>query len=419
MPLMEGAGGHLPEIPDILAIDVATGTRVMVLSDTHLRPVLTDASAWAAPELARRISAWDGDGILILAGDILELWAIEPPDPAGSLGAHPEFVDAVRRFSGGQGRRAVYVVGNHDGRVGWDRDAARIIREEMGVELALAVELHGDGGTVRIEHGHQFDPANAFADPRSARDTPLGQHIVQEVLPTLSGAEQSPRGGWLDGVESLADPRTFPAFVSSRIFYRRLASKAWWFVAPILLAILVRIPLTFELLGGRTLDLGPFSHKLILLDLAVVFDIAVVGAVAFWGVRRSWRAASTIVAEKRGRAQNDNSRAAARDLIGRGYAGLVAAHTHHPELSSVDGGFYANTGSGTRVVDRVEARFRLPHVFVPRIQLSWVELAAGDHWTVRLTAGRHDVPGTTALERRVAKRGALAPRTLGVVAEYP
>jgi UDP-2,3-diacylglucosamine pyrophosphatase LpxH len=408
-----------PDIPDLLTIEVPPGTRVMVISDIHLRPTRTDASTWAAGELSRRIGGWEGPGILVMAGDILELWAIQPADPAGSLAAHPELVEAVRTFGQGDGRRVVYLVGNHDGRIGWDEGAAAVIERGLGAELAFAAELRGPGGTVRVEHGHRFDPANAFTDPRSPQDSPLGQHIVQELLPTLSGAEEHGKRRWLDGVESLSDPRTFPAFVSSRIFYRRLAAKAWWFVLPLALAILLRIPLTYALLGGRTLDLGPFSHRLLLLDLAVVLDIVVVAAILFWGVRRSWKAASTIVAERRGRAQNDNSREAARDLVGKGFAGLVAAHTHHPELSAVEGGFYANTGSGTRVVDRVEARLALPHVFVPRIQLSWVELEPEERWRVRLLAGRHDVPGTTALERRMAKRGALAPRELGVVGEHP
>lgn len=87
--------------------------------------------------------------------------------------------------------------------------------------------------------------------------------------------------------------------------------------------------------------------------------------------------------------QNANTRDAARHLVARGgYAGMVAGHTHRCELSEVPGGFYANTGSCTRVIDRVRARFRLPAVYLPRLQLSWIVLECEDDWSVRLFAAR-------------------------------
>jgi hypothetical protein len=114
------------------------------------------------------------------------------------------------------------------------------------------------------------------------------------------------------------------------------------------------------------------------------------------------------------------ARAAAERLIQDGYAGLVCGHTHHAELSPVESGFYANTGSGTKVVDRVDSWFGLPPVFLPRIQLSWVILDTADAtWKVTLTAGRRNVPGSTRLEHRVARRGAFVPNEPAVVASYP
>lgn len=43
-------------------------------------------------------------------------------------------------------------------------------------------------------------------------------HLVVEVLPELAFAQR----GVLDGLEGLANPRTFPGLLSSRYFYRRL-----------------------------------------------------------------------------------------------------------------------------------------------------------------------------------------------------
>jgi UDP-2,3-diacylglucosamine pyrophosphatase LpxH len=408
------------DVPDLVTIDVPRGTRVLVVSDLHLRPEKSDASRWSTTELSRLLRDWRGPGIVVLVGDILECWFIIPADPKGSLAAHPELTRALGEFAAGEGRRVVYLVGNHDGRVAWDPETLDLIRRELHAQdVALTGELRlegsSDGRRVRIEHGHAYDPSNRFYDPRDPHDSPVGQHIVQEVLHEIEPME---RRTWLDGIETLSNPRTVPAFIASRIFYRRVARRTWWFIVPLFLVLLAHIPLTVWLLepGSR---LRSLVHWVFLLDILIVVVLAVVAGGVLWGVRRSWKDANSVIGEKRGKEQNDNTRAAGARLIASGYAGMVAAHTHHPELSPLDGGFYANTGSGTRVLDRAEARFGLPHVFLPRIQLSWVELEGKDDWRVRLYAGRKETPGATTLERRIAKKQELRPRRLGQAGSYP
>src|SRR5207249_2694217 len=120
-----------------------------------------------------------------------------------------------------------------------------------------------------------------------------------------------------------------------------------------------------------------------------------------------------------GKSQNDNARSAAEQLVQQGYRGMVSGHTHHPELTSLGAGFYANTGSGTKVVEQIDARLDLPHVFEARLQLSWVELRASDSgWTVNLIAGHRPIAGT-ALERLCTNRGTRIPEDPDVVASYP
>jgi len=406
-----------PTVPDLISVDVPRGQRVLVISDMHLWPKPNDASKWAAPQVARVLDEWQGPGLLVLAGDILEMWFVQPPDPEGSFSAHPEFAGAVRRFAEAEGRRVIYLVGNHDGRLGWDQKAIDVVREQLHAELAFAAELTIEGERkVRIEHGHEYDPANEFVDPRDPGETPLGQHIVQEILPSMTFAEE----GWLDGVESLADPRTFPAFLTSRLFYRRVLHDAKWLLLPVLLFLVVRVPITYLFLAGTGEDVLPrLTRRLVVVDALFIFFVMVVAGILLWGVRRAWKTASSAVAAERGRTQNDNTRAAAQKFVDRGYAGMICGHTHHPELCELEGGFYANTGSCTKVVDRVDARFQLPHVFVPRIQVSYLELEAGDGWTVRLTEGRRDVPGSTLAEKRVEKRRARFAPGPSVVGVYP
>jgi hypothetical protein len=283
--------------------------------------------------------------------------------------------------------------------------------------MAFAVELvlAGSNGSerVHVEHGHRWDPANVFHDPRNALDTPLGQHIVQEILPDLAKEDES---GVLAGLESLEDPRTFPSFVASRVFYRRLLKETRWLLVPLVLAVGLHFGIA---LLDEPAKLHLRARDFLIFDGAVVFLALVTGAVMILAGKHAWKSASVGVVDKRGKSQNDNARAAAESLVRSGYRGMVSGHTHHPELTSFGDGFYANTGSGTKVVEQLDARLDLPHVFEARLQLSWVVLhATAAGWTADLHAGGRPVPGTT-LERLATPPRARLPADPAVVASYP
>ncbi len=427
-------------VPDVLEMDVAPGTRVLVTSDLHLREVATDASTWACGELVRLLDAWEGPGVLAMAGDVIELWAGDNPRADTALDAHPDLVRAIAAFAAGPERRVLYLVGNHDGRVGWDAESIDIVVQRLGCEVTFAAEIAVQGvagSTVRMEHGHAYDPANAFEDPRDPHSSPLGQHIVQEFLPSVSRL----KAGWLEGLDTLTDPRGFPTLIASRMFYRRVVREARWFVVPFLLVLLLRIPLAYVVFNGRLERLRPFSRVLLIADIMILTVIVVGSAILLLLVRHWWKTVSTIIVEEQGAEQNASTRFAAADFIERRYAGMVCGHTHHAELSTVGAGFYANTGSGTRALDRVEARLGLPSVFLQRLQTSWVLLQAGADtgtetgtetgtatgteagtahpWVVTLTMGRRNLPGSSTVERMVAKQaGALLPEPVPI-GRYP
>lgn len=418
-----------PEVPppdpgaivDVVDVRVPRGHRIVCVSDLHLRPGRTVASRWAVPKLVRALDALEGPATLLLLGDVLEMWFVQPPDGPGSLAAHEDLVAAVDRFRSGSARSVVYVIGNHDARLAWDGGLLETVRDRFRCVFAFAAELipDGDGRRVRVEHGHAHDPANAFRDPRDPRESPLGMHLVEEVLPELAFTQR----GVLDGVDGLANPRTFPGFVSSRYFYRRLLGVAGWIVVPLALLYLTRLTASMALVltGNERLGLdAALGARFIGLDAAQLGVLLAVSFLAIHAARREWREGASTVGAMRGATQNANTRDAARDLVARGYAGMVAAHTHHCELSEVPGGFYANTGSCTRVVDRVRARFHLPAVYLPRLQLSWVVLESHDDWSVRLFAARRTSEGASRLERFATRPDARRLATDPVeVARWP
>ena len=404
----------------MLYLEVDPGTRVLVTSDLHLRDSVTDASGWATGELVRLLDGWEGPGVLALAGDVIELWAGDDPQVQTALDAHHDMVRAIAAFAAAPGRRVVYMVGNHDGRVAWDRASIESVLANLGCEITFAAEIAVRGvekSTVRMEHGHAYDPANAFDDPRDPHSSPLGQHIVQEFLPSISKLEAR----WLDGLDTLTDPRGFPSLIASRMFYRKIVKEARWFLLPVVIVLVLRIPLAYVVFNGRLERLQPFSRVLLIADVMILAVIVIGSLLLLLVVHRWWKTASGLIVAEQGTEQNGSTRSAAAGFIAQHYAGMVCGHTHHAELSAVGNGFYANTGSGTRALDRVDARLGMPSVFLQRLQTSWVLLEAGTHppWQVTLTMGRRSLPGPTRFERMIAKQhGALMPEPVPV-GRYP
>jgi UDP-2,3-diacylglucosamine pyrophosphatase LpxH len=406
-----------PQIPDIVTVDVAPGATVLITSDLHFAADRTEASAWAEVEVSKRLENLEGPAVLILAGDVFELWAGTDPDAARAMQSHPLFAKAVRDVAAHPERRVLALPGNHDGKLGWDATAGAVV-QSMGAELTFAVDLVflGPDGPerVHVEHGHRWDPANVFHDPRDPLDSPLGQHIVQELLPDLASRDAS---GVFAGVESLEDPRTFPSFVASRVFYRRMLKETRWLLVPLILAIGIHYGIT---LLDAPAKLHLRARDFVVLDVAVVVLALVTAMVVIIAGRHAWKSATeTGAVAKRGKAQNDNARTAAEGFLQRGYRGMVSGHTHHPELTNFDDGFYANSGSGTRVVEQIPAYMDLPHVYEARLQLSWVELRANDKgWTASLVVGGRPIAGTF-LERLVSPKSSLLPHDPTVIASYP
>lgn len=404
---------------DVLDVALPTGSRALVVSDLHLEKDATRASTSVANELARVLESWAGPGVVVFAGDLIELMATNANSPARALAAHPRLAWAAQRFASAPDRRVVCLVGNHDGRLAWDDAAATQLGKELGAELAMVADLRFQTGSgerrVRVEHGHQLDPANAFVDPRNPGETPLGHHVVREVVPALRGQ------AWLEGVDDLGDASAFPAFLGSRLAYRRLFRHLTWLLVPLVLAVLLKVPLLYGVLArlGHPTTAADWSGRLLAVSGVVAADLLLVGAGLVLVARRSWLAIAGMLSATRGLGNNDDARERAATLVGDGYAGLITGHTHQPELSLLGHGFYANTGCASESVVEWPARFGLPPVFLAHRQLSWVELEAGADLHVHLWQGRLDVPGGTRLERLLARRPNLGDGRPAVVATYP
>jgi UDP-2,3-diacylglucosamine pyrophosphatase LpxH len=386
-----------PDLADLLKVDVPPGGKVITVSDLHLPPERTDVSGRSCEMLTRHLAAEPGPLTVVLAGDVVELLGSPGSTVTDILRPHEDLCAALLDVTA-RGGQVIYAIGNHDSDLAWDVKAADAVREMTGARLCLAADLIlADGRKIRVEHGHQLDPYNCFCDTRNPLDTPMGHHIVREVIPRIEFLGR----GWVDGAHEMADPTDFPSFIASRLVYRKLGRHLWWLIAiPLVILILVRIP-EFGLAAVRSRypDTDVWVHRAEILGYGAVADLVVIAALVAILARRAWVSISALALDKRGYGQNQAARQRAADLVADGYHGFISGHTHHPELSASASGFYANSGSCTSVVEAIGGKFGLPPAYVRNQQVCWVEVTGGP---AELVSARVELPGATRMERFVA-----------------
>jgi lysylphosphatidylglycerol synthetase-like protein (DUF2156 family) len=412
------------DIPDLLELRVPIGGRAVIMADLHLVADPTPGQLEATSQLASAVDAATGPGVLVVAGNLFDSGV----EPGAALISHPRLVQAMAAFAGRPGRRLIVLPGDRDAKLAWSADSRSVLTAAMGAELALAVDLQIETGAgrrqVRVEPGHDLDALSRFADPRNPGESPIAQHMREELLPAVRRRQQGLTGrgtAWLAGMEQLDDPAAFSRFIASRLAYRRLGRSWWLLLAPIVAAVALRLPS----LALRSARAGALSSRLGILVSFMLIELILLVLLSWAALRRTTRALAALSLAESGRDPNDTARAQARGLLTDGHTGFITAHTCRPELSHLGEGFYINAGCGAEVVTEVPTRLPglgLPPIFLAHRQTAWVELDAGIDLHVRLFHSRRDVAGATLLERALVDRlvesgtGDLHPQ---VVATFP
>ncbi|HVX18126.1 MAG TPA: phosphatidylglycerol lysyltransferase domain-containing protein [Acidimicrobiales bacterium] len=418
-----------PLVADEVTIDVPAGGRVYVVSDLLLRQAPDDAAEAASTEMARSIDAITGPAVLILNGDTFDLLGEGHLDPMAVLGAHGRLTKALAAFAEGPDRRLVVIPGSRDHCLAWHTPAVRNVQRRMTAEVALAVELSiatGQGTkAVRVEHGSRFDPAYAFDDPRNPGESPLGQHLVSDFLPIL----RRPGAAWLDGIEHLANADDVSAFVGSRLTYRRVLRRFGWLAVPLLVAVGLMIASVIAHAAGGHHGVGrtlrAWAAGVGLSSAVLLAVVGLVSALWWWSVRDPLSLFTLESISGDEHHPNDPPRAAGHRLVAEGHTGFITGHTRSAELADLGGGFYANAGCATVVVERRPGRFGLLDAFGAVRQTSYLVLEAGPDLRVSLHHQRQPiVSSTTTIERLCTRTCAGAspnvqPGDAGRVATWP
>lgn len=406
-----------PAIPDRIEVHLPRGSAVLVCSDLHLAGHVTDASRTVVRELSDRVRRLEGPGAVVLNGDCFELLSGEHASVRAALDAHAELVEALDLYRKGECRQVVVLVGSHDGRLAWDVVESGELRARFEARVALSADLLLDTAAgvrvVRVEHGHQFDPANVMRDPRDPYDSPLRHHMVQELLPALSDRPFLSEAPWL------SDPEQLPRFVGSRAVYREVLGRAGWLLVPLVLLLLaIRAPIVVAA-TSRSSGTREIQRLAVIGVLGLVVDLVAVCTLTVLVARRVYRSLTPDRLGARVTHVNEPPRAAAESLCAQGFAGFITGHTHHPELTPLRQGFYANSGCGALAVEARRTRLKMPPVFDGVLRRSWVELVAGRDVQANLVVAESAVAGATRLERLAVRTRPERPEVPTVVSSSP
>ena len=416
------APGAEHDVADALRIPVGIGRRVVVVANLGLRPTATDTSTWAADGLARILDRWDGPGLVVVAGNLVDRGGVTDIGAAtdAALDAHPRLSAALESFLAGDDRRVVAVPGDADAALAGAPGA--LCRRGIEVAPAVDLSLSSAAGTrlVRVEG-------------RRPPDTRPG------AAPGALTLSPNPNAPWQEGLERLADPASTPRFLTSRLLYRRFARLAWWLLVPFAVALALRLSFVTvalnHLVFGHPTPTRAISRahaagwgpRLVSAALVCAAELIILAVVLGWLARKAWRTlgGGDLVTHGSdglaagGATANDAVRDGARSRCQQGYAGLVSGATLQPELTHLGPGFFACSGPAGEVVEERRGRLGMLPVFLSCRQMGWVELETGAELHARLLLTRTELPGATVLERVAAHHGEASDTHPVVVAAHP
>ena len=179
----------------VIRDELPDDTLLVFLSDTHIGGAAGSDIFESAAELTlllEDLNRHHGPVELVLAGDFLDVLRMADDssgDRVAATIARPEYRElfrALQAFADVPGHRVVYLVGNHDAEVWWNPQIQRSLDEAglvdvFGLSYTASFTSLPDQ-LVYCQHGNQFDPANAVVDYANPLDTPVGTHVLTEMV---------------------------------------------------------------------------------------------------------------------------------------------------------------------------------------------------------------------------------------------
>lgn len=328
---------------------------------------------------------------LVLAGDFFDFLRLSHvasgENRAAATISRPEYramFGALRKLASGTDRRVFYMPGNHDAEAWWSSAArAGILGEGLVHELTLsyaATFASAPDRLVYCEHGNEFDESNTIDNYDDALDTPLGHHVVTEIIPRLpsGGTAAALRLNEIDHVFPLS---TIPQWAAGRLFYALVTQAVRWLLLPLLVAYVGFEVVAYLVgIGGRAIQ-NMFAailyySAIILLAFALFFSLA--RRIANRAIRNT-PPRNDETALIRQRLQSGQTPPLGT-MAGGDIAVWVSGHTHAPGMEQYrrpngTTGVIVNSGCWLRQLQPTRAHLRAPAVFVNRFVQTHVRVA--------------------------------------------
>ena len=295
-------------------LKITAGQKLLVVSDIHLQLPLTSELSIIQQSLVGRINelATHKQAILVLNGDVLELWAQSDQSVEDIIDGYTDLRVAILNFNKKPGHRTIYTVGNHDDSLAVSASDRAVVAKHWQAEVCNTLNLMIGRKTIRIEHGHENDMYNKTSSTGYSH----GKKIVQTTLPTL--LERIPT--LIRGIGDVVDRSLLPSFVLSNLLYK--------------LVVPFSIPIVLLWAGYQTAARSDTRYA-----LAAVL-VLVLGWAAFIVLNVLVRlvARQTLGGGKKYMRSLDKYQKEAK------FDALVLGHTHDGRVEKRSGYSYANSG---------------------------------------------------------------------------
>jgi len=397
-------------------LELNNDTLVVFVSDSHIGGD-PGCDGFESPgeleALFAELTQREGPVELILAGDFFDFLQIgEVPDGmdrASLTMSRPEYRDlfaALRRFRGSEGKRVIYLPGNHDAESFWNPGIQetllkRGLVDEFAYFYLASMEAGGEWRVIYCEHGNQLDPANIVEDYHDRLDTPLGHHVVTDFTRRVAPFGEVSRGLDLSEIKMVYPLVAIPSWVASRYFYDFAGKVAGYLLLPLLVAYVSYrlIAYTLASAGGAPGFFGAYQelprvHALFLDIASFSLVVLLIFAMFFLVIRHAVRRAlATVSPGGRPRySPAEASREQIRAILGGETRPpmnrsldpttidvFVSGHTHLPALSEMGRAegrraVMVNSGCFLRQLHPVSPHLKGPPVFVSKFVLTHVRV---------------------------------------------
>jgi len=334
---------------------------------------------------------------LVIVGDAFGLWELTTVDGPEKLDAiiaqFPRIFEAFRRV--GENIRITLLPGNHDYELACYPEYVATLKA-CNIHLEQTPWITRQIGQKRlwIDHGSQYDPANAVSDYGNPHAQPIGYFITRDVVGVAAQRSRLGRYNWLKDIQSVYPTEAIPNWILSNYFYREMSPLLRWMALPFLLLFSISVVVVFgaamEFAGlsdtnvflnnrlFRSLGFLGTLLQLVLIVNGVILGVLVVLAVPGWFILRDVRKTANrfglVLDPTRLTGQKEDAYlAAARQVFDANpdVAAFIYGHTHAPSVRRIDGRAVINTGTWIKKFHPVPVRFGiLPRIYVPGYCLS-------------------------------------------------